>query len=481
MRASFLGFEIAKKALNASQKGLDVVGQNISNVNTEGYTRQRVDLCAVASERGSYFYSNSTTADVGLGVDVRGIIQVRDQVLDYKFRKENAINNTWNKSLSGLQDIENIIDEYKTAGLGAELESFYDKLQSFSHDTSSIEKAGLLRSAAQKVSQVFNRFSEHLNQIKDLKKEELGIVVSDLNELVNKISKLNTEIKGALVAGYNPNELLDIRNTYLDKLSGYTNITVEAQNDGTVAIKTGENYLLSQEQQINTIHLGSGEPVALYNSDSSEYITANGEIFAHLQLLNGKGVYAADGESQFQGVPYYQQSLDYLAGKFADVFNTLNAQDGVDKPLFSGDSGGNITAANIEVSSAWLSDAMYITSTTETPPSSGAADNICRMIQEFDAKHTISPAFTGSFLEHITSLNADIAMDVSYYQDMAETSDVVIISVNEQRESVAGVSLDEESINLIRFQKAYSAAARVMTTLDEALDIIINRMGVVGR
>ena len=71
MRASFLGFEIAKKALNASQKGLDVVGQNISNVNTEGYTRQRVDLCAVASERGSYFYSNSATADVGLGVDVR--------------------------------------------------------------------------------------------------------------------------------------------------------------------------------------------------------------------------------------------------------------------------------------------------------------------------------------------------------------------------------------------------------------------------
>ena len=261
MRASFLGFEIARKALIASQKGIDVVSQNISNVNTEGYTRQKVVLSSVPSERGSYFYSNSTTADVGLGVNVDEIAQVRDKILDFKFRKENAINNTWNTCLSGLRDIENIIDEYSTDGLAAEIRNFYGKLQDYSSNTSSVESAGLLRTAAKTVAQTLNKYSKQLDQISEIRTEQLKIVVSDLNELVNKISKISAEIKSSIVAGYNPNELLDVRNTYLDRLSGYTNIVVENLDDGRIAIKSGEVYLLTADQQINEISIGSGEPL----------------------------------------------------------------------------------------------------------------------------------------------------------------------------------------------------------------------------
>lgn len=481
MRASFLGFEIARKALIASQKGIDVVSQNISNVNTEGYTRQKVVLSSVPSERGSYFYSNSTTADVGLGVNVDEIAQVRDKILDFKFRKENAINNTWNTCLSGLRDIGNIIDEYSTDGLAAEIRNFYGKLQDYSSNTSSVESAGLLRTAAKTVAQTLNKYSKQLDQISEIRTEQLKIVVSDLNELVNKISKISAEIKSSIVAGYNPNELLDVRNTYLDRLSGYTNIVVENLDDGRIAIKSGEVYLLTADQQINEISIGSGEPITLYNSDSSEYVITNGEIFAQLQILNGKGVYAAAGESQFQGVPYYKQSLDYFAQRFAEVYNNLNSAGGVDKPLFVGDGTGVITAENISISLDWLSDAKYITSTTATPPVEGANDNIVRMIQAFEDDYVFSPAFEGSFLEYVSSLNGNIAMDVEYYRDMAETSDYVLDSAAEQRESVSGVNIDEEAINMIKFEKSYSAAARIMTVLDEMLDIIINKMGIIGR
>ena len=205
MRASFLGFEIARKALIASQKGIDVVSQNISNVYTEGYTRQKVVLSSVPSERGSYFYSNSTTADVGLGVNVDEIAQVRDKILDFKFRKENAINNTWNTCLSGLRDIENIIDEYSTDGLAAEIQNFYGKLQDYSSNTSSVESAGLLRTAAKTVAQPLNKYSKQLDQISEIRTDQLKIVVSDLIELVNKISIIRAEFKSSFVAGYNPN------------------------------------------------------------------------------------------------------------------------------------------------------------------------------------------------------------------------------------------------------------------------------------
>jgi flagellar hook-associated protein 1 FlgK len=480
MRATFLGFEIVRKALNASQKGLDVVTQNISNANTEGYTRQRVDLSAVPSERGSFLYSNSTTADVGMGVNVDRISQARDKVLDYKYRKENAINNTWNTTLAGLRDIANIIDEYDKDGLNSALLSFLEKLHTFSGNTANIEYASLLRTSAQTVAQTLNKYAEQLNELENLQLEELKIVVKDVNQLLDKINKINTEIKSAMVAGYTPNELLDTRNMYLDKLSGYLNIYVENNDDGTVFVKTGDVYLI-HGQTVNSIEVNPGYPVVLSDSNGNEFIVSNGQLFAHLQLLNGNGVYASGNESEVQGIQYYKTSLDMFAQRFAEVFNSLNEQNGTPKPLFVGDSFGNITASTISISQDWLSDAMYITASTQENPVAGANDNIIRMIQAMDADHVISPAFTGSFIDFVTSLNGDIAMDVRYYQDMAETSDIVLLSVDEQRESVSGVSLNEESINMIRFQKSYSAAARIMTALDQMLDTLINHMGIAGR
>jgi len=480
MRATFLGFEIARKALNASQKGLDVVSQNISNANTEGYTRQRVELSAEPFLRGSYLYSNSTTADVGLGVKVDRISHVRDKVLDYKYRKENAINNTWNTCLRGLKDIESVIDEYSKDGLNTSVMNLLEKLHTFSSNTSNIEYASLVRSAAQTVAQTLNKYSEQLYELEQQQYEELGIIIEDVNQLLEKISSLNTQIKGAMVAGYNPNELMDTRNMHLDTLSGYLNIYVENHDDGSVSVKCGDVYLV-HGKEYNEISLAEGYPVSLKQEDGSDFVVSNGQIFGHLQMLNGNGVFATGGESDFQGIPYYKNSLDMFAQKLAEVFNELNKVDGAEKPLFSGDESGNITASTIGISKEWLMDAMYITTSTLEGAPSGANDNIVKMIQALNDTHTITPAFKGSFVDFVTSLNGDIAMDVRYYEDMAETSDIVLMTVDEQRESVSGVSLNEETINMIRFQKSYSAAARIMTALDEALDILVNRMGVVGR
>ena len=103
------------------------------------------------------------------------------------------------------------------------------------------------------------------------------------------------------------------------------------------------------------------------------------------------------------------------------------------------------------------------------------------MINSMKSENDITPVFKGTFGDFTTSLMSDIAVDVSYSKDMTRNSNLVLSSIIDQRQSVTGVSLDEEAVNMIRYQKSYSAAARLMTTLDETLDVLINRTGIVGR
>lgn len=484
MRSTFSGYESIRKALSASQAGLDTTGQNISNVNTIGYSRQKVDMSPIPPDSGTFMYTGATTVNIGQGVNIDGISRIRDQFLDTSFSKENSEYNTFNTSLSGLQEIESIFDEVSSMGLSSRLNDFYQKLQDLSYNTDSVEFANILRSSAQTLVEVLSQYSRQLNEIKDRQISDLGIIVNDANTVVNEINELNIRIRNQKLQGEPSNELLDERNNYLDKLSGYLDISTEVLEDGTVSIKSGNIYLLdSGNGQINRLSLdSSADPVRIINeSDGSGFSISKGEIKGHLQIVNGMGSFAAAGQEQYRGIPYYEESLDNFAAVFANTFNILNGTDSGDKPLFEGDGTGNINASNIRISSGWLSDAAYITTTEISPVVEGRNDNIIRMINAMNEDIAITPTFKGTFEEFATTINSDIAVDVNYNRDMTDAGSHVLSSIADQRESVMSVSLDEEAINMLKYQKSYSAAARLMTTLDEALDTLINRTGLVGR
>src|SRR5665647_654780 len=254
MKSTLSGFESIRKALTASQMGLDVTGQNIANVNTEGYTRQKVDLSSISSEAGTYRYSQIASVNVGGGVNVDGVSQIRDQFLDSRYIKENSNYNTYNTSTSALQDIENIFDEVNTDGLHAMLSDFSVSLQTLSNNPDSMEFANIMRSSAQKVTEVLNQYYDRLQEIKGQRIADLTIIVDDANTIVDKINSLNIEIKNQKLQGEPSNELIDTRNSNIDKLSNYLNISVEGQADGTVSIKSGDIPLLdSSNGQITTI------------------------------------------------------------------------------------------------------------------------------------------------------------------------------------------------------------------------------------
>jgi flagellar hook-associated protein 1 FlgK len=189
---------------------------------------------------------------------------------------------------------------------------------------------------------------------------------------------------------------------------------------------------------------------------------------------------------------YYKNAIDTFASNFARVLNDLNqGNSATPLPLFTNASGtatADITAGNIRISSAWLDDSTYITTTTATPPA-GEGDNITRMITalESDIKFykKADPAstvmFEGTANEYLTGLIGELSLDVELHQNFSDTASTVKNNLYASREAMSGVSLDEEGINLMAFQKSYNAAARYFNVLDEAVDKIVNDMGLVGR
>ncbi|MGI6734248.1 MAG: flagellar hook-associated protein FlgK [Anaerovoracaceae bacterium] len=505
LRPTFLAFHTASRALAASQANMDVTGNNIANVNTKGYTRQRVDLNSISS--GGYTQKYAVpTASVGLGVEVSRISQIRDPFLDARYRDQASENGRFDTVLAGLTDLENIFDEISTEGLLHEISKFVNSLQSLAQTPAASDIALVARTAAQKVTQIMNVYAKQITQVRNQQVFDLSKVVidNDFNTKVKSIADLNVQIREEQTYGNVPNELLDKRNMLIDELAELANIKVTSYPERISEDLVVERLTVSLYDTATGTSIGlvdGGLYNTLYVNDDGDRVTigmassfgphggadithhfSSGSIRGYLDLINGGGI------NEFRGVPYYRNSMDILASNFARVLNDLNTIDPADpKPLFSAAGGGPITAENIRISEQWLADPTFITTTRGN---ANAGDNILRMISAIDSETVFykdaedsssQVMFRGSFDEFMSGLMGEVALDVELYMNYSDTSVTVLSNLFAARESISGVNLDEEGINLMAFQKSYNAAARYFTALDEAVDTIINRMGIVGR
>lgn len=474
MRSSFLGFEIAKSGLQSAQAGLDVTGQNIAKMNAKGYSRQTVEQSTDYYATSNYKYALLNENKIGHGVTLDRITQIRDQFLDTRYREAFADYSRYSKALSIMTSVSNLVDETLRDGLGAAYEEFIINLQTFSMNTGDIDYSGLVRSSAQKITETLSYYYNQLEKLREQEVDDLSISINDINDLLERISGLNKEIQFEKLFKNSPNELLDTRNLCLDQLAGYMNITIEDNGDGTINVKVGSQYLI--DARSDTVQKLSYEEIGdtyAVKTESGELEIANGSLKASLDAINGKGDFAASGENDAKGILYFQMLLDAFALNFATKMNELN---GADKPLFQG-----TTALTIEISDAWLKDANYITTTNNAEPKDGQNDNILRMLAELNKDVSIGDIFIGTFDEFILKMILDAGSEESYMNDLTQSSDAILTSIDNQREAAKGVSLNEETVNILKYQRAFEASSRILTALDEMLDTIINRMGAVGR
>jgi len=466
MRSTFLGLETARKGLTVSQKGLDVTGQNITNANTEGYTRQRIDVVSVSSNIDAR-YRTTQAGMSGQGVLVSDVSQIRDQQLDGRYRSELAEQSYYEQTLTILDDLEGVLNEIE-GGIKPSLQDLVSSLQDFSMNPNQAVNANIVLSKTKSVIQMFNQYAEELNGLKEQSISDLSVDVNDVNTTLSKIQGLNDSISKAFLDGKQNavNELMDQRNLLVDHLATFGNIKVTAQTDGQIQIHMHDQLILDGDYRDQLNLLKPTEPLVLEWQSTGQAISLGaGSLKASIERIEGNNPFT-------QGIAYYQGQLNELASSFATVMNqAFKNTDDQAKALISGSS-----ASSLSIEEAWLKQPSYILK------ENGSLDNrpILALIEKLEGKMLINEE-QSSMSEFVSKFVIALGQDRNFIASRLQTSTSIANDLAQQRDSISAVSLDEEGANLLIYEKAFQASARVMNAMDEVLDTIINRMGLVGR
>lgn len=509
MSSTFTGLQIGKTGLFAAMSGLQVTGNNIANVNSNGYTRQKVDTISLGSYNGTMRYCTDPSNYKGLGVRIMGTTQYRDPSLDVRYRQEAAKLSEKTAAGVGLTEIGMVFDDTINTVLDTQISDLITQLQTYANDPSNMVSENLVKSSAEIMTQFFNQHAEQLNTAYSDLTMEFNEAVKDVNDILSRVADLNESIRSAQLGRYEALELQDERNLLLDELSQYMNIQVTPKQvpvgsgytvetiEVAFVDESGKEHLLVDDNKHNTIESTtdygdftltiSGEVGSADGTPVSDDITEalfNGAFRGYLDVLNGKGTFAADGENNYKGIPFYQKSLDALANKFATIMNTAN---GADKPLFQADGGAaEITAENIQISDDWRNaQDHYLTNTVKDPTNRTDNTNILHMISQINGEQVFETgngsSFTGSFQDYLTNICTTLGTQIESNDTLANTYAINLDDVDYARESISGVSLDEEAVNMIQYNYALTASSRYLTTVDEALNQLISSTGMVGR
>lgn len=541
IRSTFAGFTTAQLGMAASQRALDVTGQNIANINTPGYTRQRLDIASLNTQRGD-FYNTSSNIKVGFGVEMTRISQLRDPFLDAQYRSQISKLGTTDAHAAGYEQLATIFDESTMLGVRNAFISLSSSLSTLSTQAGTKENDTAVRSNMQVLLNLFHDASVRLQDIReDTQRGFATTDIKDLNEILENITELNKSIKTSHVLGNPALELQDQRNTLLDELGSYIPITVKYKDkpvgpgqtvevlNVTFTDTTGQKHTLISDSYCGYFTTDvSGQPVSLSLTDANgttrqvagmtknpdtgeeEYVEVlgSGTIKGTLDLLNKSGDF---DQSDFKGIGYYEKALDALVDKFATTFNEANKSverndDGtikdkdklIDRDLFSTtDPSGKFTANSIKISDKWLNGTYGITITNNVvkdedgdqgETGTTANEVIMHMIKlldstshEFRGGDNNTKFYTGTFHDCFATMENTLGIDTKSANTLLDNQISVLNQTSNSRDGVSGVQLDEEGMNLLHYNQSYNAAARLMTTLDEALDKLINGTGVVGR
>lgn len=510
MRSTFLGLETARKGLSASQKGLDITGNNISNVNTEGYTRQRVDFVSVSTDGYPYRTNDGKIANAGQGVQMQGVSQIRDQFLDKRYRDEYANTSYYETAKDILTALQDSFDEVSSENLNAKFEALLESLQNWSNNPNEEIYASIVKSATSNVNQTIKQFHKQLTDVADQQIYDTQVLVNSTNTCLQKIVDINRAIllenTNELNAMYTSNELQDARNLLLDELAGYGNINVTVEKDGTTTVTMNGHTVVEGTwcESINLYTYNDKTIAMKWQSDGKNIILESGSLRANMDYVNGN-------TADVRGIQYYLGVMDSFANKFAEIMNTSikeyvydanNNQiyvkpDGTQtttpeagdvpltqyKTLIRPDDGNDvIMAGNINISKEWNANPGYAITDVQSDGVEGnlVTTDILRLIKNLSSNVTIG-TYEGTLTDFITTYNTDVGTDIVYMTSRHDASDIIVTDLANRRDAISGVSLDEEGANLMMFEKAYNAVARVMTAMDEALDKLINGTGLVGR
>lgn len=472
--STFGALNTAFTGLTAARAAMNTAGQNIANANTEGYTRQRVNTSSVGAPAHAGPAASSGLAP-GQGVNVDAVLRLGNAFADSHVRMSAAQAGYAGARAEALSRIEAVLQEPGTDGISAQLHTFWANWAEVANQPESPATGGvLLQNAAILTSKIAAGYTALDNQWTTAR-GALNVMAADLNTAASQVATLNGQIRSALTAGGSANELIDQRAQLATAIATLAGGTVRDKADGTLDVVVGGNAIVSGTMTRTVTVTGAarlddpaGAPVRLEWADrpGQAVATDGGKLAGTLSVLAPAA--AGNGGSIAEAATAY----DGFAATLAAAVNTAH-RAGVTVSGATGSDFFTFARAHPALTLAAI-PAGHAALATGAPGAGG-----------YDGSNADSISQLGTGADSPDSAWSRIVISIGTAagseQLRSQLADAVSTAAVQTQVSGAGVDLDEENVHLLAAQRAYQAAARVMTAIDEALDVLINRTGLVGR
>ncbi len=451
---------IGQSALLTQQKAIDITGNNIANVNTPGYSRQRLTI-----KQNSPVRVDGQTMSTGVTADT-GIQRFYDQFLGAQLNGENENLGRWEAQKQALERAELMFNDTESNGLSTAMSAFWNAWQELSNNPSGVAERTSLISAGQYMATSFNQTYTNLRDLQGDIDTHVTNIVGDINEMADRIAELNRKVTQVEVTGHNANDFRDERDQLVLELSKLIDIQSFEDGDGNINVSVGNGKPLvdgANTWALTTADNGGVQDVFWESSDGST-INITGQISSG--ELKG-WIYSRD-----VSIDDYLTRLDTLSANIISEVNALHSAGttldnmtttGVD--FFTG-SGAVDMGVNTAIEAN--SDLIAAAGAGEGLP---GGNSTAIAIADLQAAATMPGSST--FDAYYNSLAGKVGADVqsANFNQSHQTS--MVDSLKQYRQEVSGVSLDEEMVNLIQFQQAYDAAAKLITTADEMVNTLL--------
>lgn len=488
MSSTFLGIEMSRRGLQANRLALEVTGHNVANAGTEGYTRQ--EAVFTASAPLSYPVIGTLPGQVGTGVEVDSIRRIRNEYLDRQVWEASAANSYWQQNTETLLKVESAFPEPAAPGIQNALVDFYNNWQELNNTPQDPGLKSVIWESAGQLTTLFNQSYSQLKSIDDsiavysddkLTGGSLQDMVGDINSLVGQVAELNTSIVRTINFGVVPNDLMDKRDLLLDRLSEYGPLNATLVTDGTKAGMVTLEFMGEDVLKENNIPAGlsvkvqsdPGAPVSYLAGNTETILVFNAGTSTEKQVNlttfeDGINKGALTGlENARQKNLGYIDMLNRLAMSIGDGINSLGpvrdtALTG-NKEFFTYGSDLGKAALSFDLSVLVKKDSNQIDGN--------------KALAVANTRYEKASNIGGvTFEQYYRQILSGIGAGLEYSSQRVENQEAIREQLFNLRESAGGVNLDEELTKMVQYQQSYAAVAKVMSTMDDMLDLLINRL-----
>jgi flagellar hook-associated protein 1 FlgK len=449
---SLLG--IARSALKTHQRSVEVTSHNIANASTPGYTRQRADLQPETPFRTPF-------GTLGRGVTIDNVYRMRDQFLDARYRQESAAHGRFTELRDQLGQLEAVLGEPSEFGLAATLDAFWSSWSDLANSPTSTAARAVVRNQGEAVARAFNGLDNRFSEIAQNTAAQLADAVGAVNALAREIAGLNSEIVSAEANGQSANDLRDRRDVAIDQLSGMLPTRVVEQPNGSAMVVIGDLTFVDGSTALPLTVEASGRGIYALRVEGipGSFTPDSGRISALTDTLS-------------TGVPDLRQQIDAVAAAVVSEVNALHRTGvtltgGMGRDFFAA---AGLTAGTMSLAVLTQSSIHEIAAGVSGQAGDGSLALALAGLRDVGAGSLGGRSIHDLYVETVTSLGSQ----VRDADRLAQSQEALLGNVETRRASANGVSIDEEMVDLISHQQAYTAAARIVTVADEMVQTILN-------